>query len=193
MDIIFSITMGCVSRVCGSYYKWWGLPLYTLPYSLIVYFVTDNILLTLLATIWVFMWKLTGHGDAFMNFTRDNTLSKILVPITNYIGIVRDSKMYDNIFWGLKGYLIALLPAILINSFWLCLFSTIAYPIAYRIGYDILGVYSISKNKQYIGAYNTYTTKKEPAIYLPKFLRFYPTVWGEFISGFIASIGFWFI
>lgn len=176
MNYLFTLLMGCICRLCGSHYKWWGLPLYTAPYVIAVYLSTGSAILSALTAINVFMWKITGHGDAFRYLERDNTLSAVVVPFTEFFDIDRTSKTYDNIFWMFKGTLIALFPAIVLGCAPLVLFSAFGYPIAYRLGFDVLGLW-----------------EGKTTSFLPKYLWFNSLVWGEFLAGIFASIGFWFI
>jgi hypothetical protein len=115
--------------MCGTVAKWGGLPLYTMPYMLLM----DNIYKLISTLAWIILFRVTGHADGFKEYVRDNSLSKIVVPISNLFNIKRNSQTYDALFWFIKGGLIALLPSILIGNYWL-MGSAIAYPLGYYIG-----------------------------------------------------------
>ena len=149
MSYLIPLLLGLISRLCGSKWKYVGLVLYPVPYILYI----PSIPLALLTFAWVFIWKLTGHADAFQDYERDNFLSEYV----KLFGFERTSKLYDAAFWCTKGALIALLPAVLTGNYYLLLASAIGYPLAYRIGFS-------------------YTSR--------------PTVYGEFLAGLFAGLGF---
>ena len=160
MDILIPIYIAITSRMCGSRLKWFGLFLFIIPYCLAM----PDLIYTIPVAIWCFAWKITGHADAFKDYVRNNTLSKVVIPLTEAFGIERDSQTYDAVFWAVKGGLIALLPAIILGNIWFLILSIVGYPYAYYLGYNVLP-------KRYIE----------------------DTAWGEFLAGFISGLGFLFI
>jgi len=159
LNLSIIIYLGIISRISGSHYKYFGLILYPIPY---IALLSMNLYMFIIY-IWIFMMKKLGHADGFENYERDNFLSGILSPITNKLGIDRTGKLYDALFWALKGGLIAF-PFIFLGYYQLSVASALAYPLSYYLGYNYL-------NKYYFKA----------------------TVWGEFLGGVFAGIGFLFI
>ena len=132
MNFLAPLYLGIVSRICGSRIKYLGLFLYPVPYVLLM----DGIYAALAVFAWVFVWKLTGHADGFMDYERDNFLS----PVVKLFGFDREGKAYDAAFWATKGSLITLLPSILIGNYWILIASAIGYPLAYWIGFNKVNI-----------------------------------------------------
>jgi len=179
-----AIVLAIASRLSGSKLKLIGLVIYVYIYNLALIDHNVNVMAIVLATIWVHMWKITGHADGFRDYERDNFLSFFIVKFTDLFNIDRMSKTYDSIFWTTKGYLIALLPSILLGNGYILLFSMFGYPLAYYLGYEYLGM---QKQEHY------YIFDRAPKLRLPKFMWFVPTVWGELLAGFFAGLGFLFL
>lgn len=137
MNFLFPIYYSLVQRMCGDRAKWGGIPLYAMPYMMLF---ADRPIIALLVFIWVFMWRISGHADAFENVELENTLSKIVVPISKLFNIDRKSKVYDALFWFIKGLILTSLPAILSGNY-LLFISAITYPLGYWIGYRLPNKY----------------------------------------------------
>lgn len=176
MTYLIPLYLAAVSRLAGSPYKWAGVALYPLPYVLVISSHIDlsNKIAAFCylfgAYAWVFALKLTGHADGFRGYVRDNTLSRLAVPLADVFKIDRNSQAYDAIFWSIKGGLIAAIPAAIIAVFTasyalpLAIFcaSFCGYPLAYWLGFNVLN----GKLRQ------------------PN------TAWGEMLAGLFAGLGF---
>lgn len=181
MNFLLAIMLGSASRISGSPYKYFGIIIYCSIYAIQV----ENILLGLLIFGCVFLGKITGHADGFQNYVRDNFLSKYISYVTNLLRINRNSKLYDSIFWAVKGGLIALAPAIILSNPYLFITSLLGYPLAYHLGFNYLGYQKLKGEPSKEGNFNV-----PPYLPLPKKLHYAPTEWGETLAGFFAGLGF---
>lgn len=196
---IIPLYLAVASRMAGdAKLKWYGVFLYSVPYTVLIgynlYVLGNNIgnniyvLSTPLGSIsvdlsmlsvfcaasvtfaWVFLWKITGHADGFFNYVRDNTLSPVVGLIAKIVGVKRNTKQYDAIFWAIKGGIIVAIPAVIyayvtgsyIPAIGIFCASFFGYPLAYWLGFHVL-------NKRR-GLVNT--------------------AWGELLAGFFSGLGF---
>ena len=96
----------------GLYPKW----LWDLLFALIIgsaFFVSsNNFVMSVLAVIWSFLWKRTGHADALSDNVehpnRDNSLTPYVLKIASWFKWERNSPQYDHLFWAVKGFLMTL-------------------------------------------------------------------------------------
>ena len=133
--------MALTSRMHGGLFhlpKILNATLYAAPYVIAVFLAFSNSLLALCTLAWCILWKNTAHEDAFEGAGRAGApLSYIAEPVAKIFNADRSTKTYDFIYWMIKGFLIALVPALLLHNLWLLFFSTIAYAVSYAIGYKI--------------------------------------------------------
>jgi len=102
----------------------------------------------LLVAAWVWGWYRTGHADGFEGTVRDNFLSPISKWIAKEFEIDREGRVYNFLFWTIKGFIInIMLPLVIHHTEYInaSLFLTILYmivgtlsfPIGYWLAYRI--------------------------------------------------------
>ncbi len=196
MNWLIPLYMGLVSRWHGSEIrtpKSLEAFFYMLPVGWLLHEALVNPWLIALAIILGIVFKNTGHADGFQDYERDQPLTPIAVFIALFFKVERESKAYDFIFWTIKGALMMLLPAILLGSFWVFLFSALGYSIAYYLGFNWLGMRGRCIEESLEAGTRRKIFKIDTRLPLPNMLYFPPTVWGEFLGGFFTGLGFLFI